>query len=156
MWLSSFCNIFKNLIVFLDASSHLYMRSCPSVRRSVRRSVGPSVTCFFFNIKLKHFPHENHNRLSRYVIDRSGWLSICASCASYMCFIHVLHVLNMPMDASLACWALLCSLERVDNTFVQFFWSWWLSTYLASRLVWTEDIPRASAHMTIAKFGSLG
>ena len=23
-----------------------------------------------------------------------------------MCFIHVLHVLNMPMDASLACWAL--------------------------------------------------
>merc|ERR1712237_94467 len=29
----------------------------------------------------------------------------CASCASYMCFIHVLH---MPMDASLACWALFC------------------------------------------------
>merc|ERR1719193_2995214 len=23
-----------------------------------------------------------------------------------MCFIHVLHVLYMPMDASLACWAL--------------------------------------------------
>ena len=23
-----------------------------------------------------------------------------------MCFIHVVHVLNMPMDASLACWAL--------------------------------------------------
>ena len=36
----------------LDASSHLYMRSCPSVGRSVRRSVrpsvGPCVTCFFF------------------------------------------------------------------------------------------------------------
>merc|ERR1719289_506338 len=25
-----------------------------------------------------------------------------------MCFIHVLHVLYMPMDASLACWALFC------------------------------------------------
>ena len=29
--------------VFLDASSHLYKRVCPSVRRSVRPSVGPSV-----------------------------------------------------------------------------------------------------------------
>ena len=28
---------------FLDASSHLYMRVCSSVRPSVRRSVGPSV-----------------------------------------------------------------------------------------------------------------
>ncbi len=31
---------------FLDASSHLYMRSCPSVGRSVRPSVRPSVTRF--------------------------------------------------------------------------------------------------------------
>ena len=30
-------------ITFLDASSHLYMRVCPSVRRSVGRSVGRSV-----------------------------------------------------------------------------------------------------------------
>ena len=29
---------------FLDASSHLYMRVCPSVRPSVRRLVGGSVT----------------------------------------------------------------------------------------------------------------
>ena len=29
----------------------------------------------------------------------------------FMCFIHVLHVLNMPMDASLACWALFYSLR---------------------------------------------
>ena len=28
---------------FLDATSHLYKSMCPSVRRSVRRSVGPSV-----------------------------------------------------------------------------------------------------------------
>ena len=32
---------------FLDAPSHLYMRSCPSVRPSVRRSVGPYVPCYF-------------------------------------------------------------------------------------------------------------
>ena len=32
---------------FLDASSHLYMRSCPSVCRSVGRSDGPCVTRFF-------------------------------------------------------------------------------------------------------------
>jgi len=29
---------------FLDAFSHLYMRVCPSVRPSVRGSVGPSVS----------------------------------------------------------------------------------------------------------------
>ena len=29
--------------VFLDASSHLYKRVCPSVHRSVRPSVGPSI-----------------------------------------------------------------------------------------------------------------
>ena len=31
---------FRGPIPFLDASSHLYMRVCPSVRRSVGRSVG--------------------------------------------------------------------------------------------------------------------
>jgi len=31
------------IFAFLDAPSHLYMRSCPSVRPSVRRSVRPSV-----------------------------------------------------------------------------------------------------------------
>ena len=29
--------------VFLDASTHLYMRVCPSARPSVRRSIGQSV-----------------------------------------------------------------------------------------------------------------
>ena len=29
--------------IFLDATTHLYKRSCPSVRRSVRRSVCPAL-----------------------------------------------------------------------------------------------------------------
>ena len=36
---------------FLDAPSHLYMRSCPSVRRSVRPSVGPAL---FSKVKSTH------------------------------------------------------------------------------------------------------
>ena len=36
-------NSFFYQISFLDASSHLYNRGCPSVRRSVRPSVRPSV-----------------------------------------------------------------------------------------------------------------
>ena len=36
-----------DVTLFLDAPSHLYKRSCPSVRRSVRRSVGPSVPRYF-------------------------------------------------------------------------------------------------------------
>ena len=39
----------------LDASSHLYMRSCPSVGRSVRPSVRPCVTCFFSNAENELF-----------------------------------------------------------------------------------------------------
>ena len=35
----------------LNASTHLYMRVCPSVRRSV----GPSVTSYFKNLKMKVF-----------------------------------------------------------------------------------------------------
>ena len=34
-------------LFFLDAPSHLYMRSCPSVRPSVRRSIRRSVPCYF-------------------------------------------------------------------------------------------------------------
>ena len=37
----------------------------------------------------------------------------CAGCASYICFIHVLHVLYMPMDASLACWALYTKVSQM-------------------------------------------
>ena len=44
--------IVKSLQVqFLDASSHLYMRLCPSVRRSV----GWSVTLFFLNAEKEPF-----------------------------------------------------------------------------------------------------
>ena len=38
-------------IVFLDASSHLYIRSCPSVRRMD----GRSVTRFFLNAENERF-----------------------------------------------------------------------------------------------------
>ena len=40
---------------FLDASSHLYKRVCPSVRRSVRPSVRRSVTHFFRTPKNAYF-----------------------------------------------------------------------------------------------------
>ena len=46
-WFFSPKKYFKIPWIFLDASSHLYMRSCPSVRPSVGPSVGPCVTCFF-------------------------------------------------------------------------------------------------------------
>ena len=43
-------------IEFLDAFSHLYKRVCPSVRPSVRRSVGPSVRHTQVEIMVKcHF-----------------------------------------------------------------------------------------------------
>ena len=45
---------------FLDASSHLYKRVCPSVRRSVGPSVGPSVTSYFQNRKMELLLHECH------------------------------------------------------------------------------------------------
>ena len=38
-------------IVFLDASTHLYKRLCPSIRPSVHRSVRLSVTSFFGGLK---------------------------------------------------------------------------------------------------------
>ena len=44
---------------FLDATTHLYKRSCPSVRRSVRPSVGPSVgpyvPSYFQTLKIEVF-----------------------------------------------------------------------------------------------------
>ena len=40
--------IFKYFVMFLDASSHLYKRVCPSVGRSVGPSVRPSVGNAFF------------------------------------------------------------------------------------------------------------
>ena len=44
---NSSCN-FQSFFPFLDASSHLYFRSCPSVRRSVGWSVRPSPCNQFF------------------------------------------------------------------------------------------------------------
>ena len=38
--------VLRGKLRFLDASTHLYKRLCPSVGRSVRPSVGPSVTRF--------------------------------------------------------------------------------------------------------------
>ena len=44
--------------LFLDAPSHLYKRSCPSVRRSVGPSVGPSVSPVLFSkVKRTHTRH---------------------------------------------------------------------------------------------------
>ena len=40
-------NFWQNLSLFLDASTHLYKRVCPSVRRLVCRSVPWSVSRFF-------------------------------------------------------------------------------------------------------------
>ena len=39
---------------FLDATTHIYKRSCPSVRRSVR----PSVPCYFRMTKIEDFDRE--------------------------------------------------------------------------------------------------
>ena len=41
----------KKYVAFLDESTHLYKRVCPSVCRSVR----PSVTCFFQCLKMRVF-----------------------------------------------------------------------------------------------------
>ena len=44
------------LFIFLDASSHLYMRVCPSVRRSFCPLVGPSIgDAFVKNGKIDDF-----------------------------------------------------------------------------------------------------
>ena len=50
------------------------------------------------------------------VLNVPNVLYVPHTCASYMCFIHVLYVLNMPMDASLACWALF-SIMSPSKTF---------------------------------------
>ena len=41
-----FLSLFPPSFLFLDATTHLYKRSCPSVRRSVRPSVRPSRVFF--------------------------------------------------------------------------------------------------------------
>ena len=63
---------FGFFIVYLDASSNLYNRVCPSVRRSVSPSVGPSVgqsvgpsvrpsvTCYFRVLEIAKSLNENH------------------------------------------------------------------------------------------------
>ena len=48
--------------LFLDATSHLYKRSCPSVRPSVRRSVCPVL---FSNIEKRHFRSSDDNQIQQ-------------------------------------------------------------------------------------------
>ena len=91
---------------FLDASSHLYIRSCPSVGRMVELSGGWSGTRFFQTLKMSPFLYENHwsspTLTLLYVLGVLGVLYVL----HVLHMLHVLYVLNMPMDASLACWAL--------------------------------------------------
>ena len=49
--LSLFCALSVSWALLLDASSHLYKRVCPSVRRSVGQSVRPSVRDAFVKIQ---------------------------------------------------------------------------------------------------------
>ena len=61
--------IIKNL-GFLDATTHLYKRSCPSVRRSVRPSVRRSVrrsVCpvLFSKIEKRHFRSSDDNQIQQ-------------------------------------------------------------------------------------------
>ena len=68
----------------------------PSVRRSVRPSVRPSLCNLFFLMpKMSCFLYENH------------WGSPTLTLLNVHGVLDVLNVLNMPMDASLTCWALL-------------------------------------------------
>merc|ERR1712240_966519 len=71
-------------ISFLDASSHLYMRVCPSVGPSVRPSVRPSVTLSFKTGK------------SMILIDNND-----VSCNHI-----IIYSFHHHEDASLALWAL--------------------------------------------------
>ena len=43
---------------FLDGSTHLYMRLCPSVRWMVRPMDGPSVTSYFRLLEMDNFLNE--------------------------------------------------------------------------------------------------
>ena len=61
--------ILHAIFIFLDASSHLYMRVCPSVRVSVRPSVYPSV-----NIKEKP-PKKTISACETHRITRPGLLA---------------------------------------------------------------------------------
>ena len=79
VWPTSRC-IFRP---FLDASSHLYMRSCPSVRPSVRPSVCLSVgwsLCnpFFLNAKNELFSLWKSSGQSNIDIAECAWCDGCA------------------------------------------------------------------------------
>ena len=80
--------------LFLDASSHLYNRACPSDGPSVGRSVRPSVGDAFVKNKGNHcFPANNCRR--RYTRQIS-------------CNHIIIQSFNHHEDASLALWALFC------------------------------------------------
>ena len=46
---------FLFFLIFLDATTHLYKRLCPSVGPSVGRSVCPSVPRYFQTLKIEVF-----------------------------------------------------------------------------------------------------
>ncbi len=98
--------------IFLDASSHLYMRICPSVHRSVRRSVGPWVGHAF--VENKEYPYFRANNCSRRYTRRISCNHI------------VIQSFHQHEDASLALWALL----RVLNCFWNKNYLWIITKYL--------------------------
>ena len=52
--------LFLVFMEFLDGSTHLYMRECPSDGRSVRRMDGWMVTCYFRMLEMAKSLNENH------------------------------------------------------------------------------------------------
>ena len=54
---------------FLDASTHLYMRVCPSVRGSVGRSVGRSITRFFLIAEIDKKQHRIIGKVETLFLD---------------------------------------------------------------------------------------
>ena len=70
-----------------------------SVRRSVRPSISPCVTRFFI-AENERFLYENPTLTLLNLLGVLGVLYV-------LNVLNVLYVLNMPMDASLAYWALL-------------------------------------------------
>ena len=79
-------NIFGVFAQFLDASSHLYIRSCPSVGPSDGRSVGRSVgwmvrNLFFSNAENEPFSLRKSLGQSNIDIAECAGFAGCAKCA---------------------------------------------------------------------------
>ena len=85
-------------ITFLDASSHLYIRVCPSVRPSVGPSVRPSVR------------PSVHRSVTLSL--KTGKLMILIADNDVSCNHIIIQSFHHHEDASLALWALLMSVTR--------------------------------------------